>query len=361
MRSCSASCSEVSGVCSRREMRSSSSACSVVSAAGRISSRTRSSCSRASLTWRSACSARSRLACASRRASSSAAGRSAAVFSRSSMRSSAESRRATTAAASSRSAIESPEIPGSGSSISSVSRSAAARRASRAASSSSTHGVDSSGRKATSVPAVRQPSHGCGSVSSAWRSARTTTGCCWRMRMSMRLRGSSKERSSRKSEKSKPSSSLTGMKTISSGNVRLSGEKIALTFCCARVRGASPLSRKRRHASASAGRVVDERVEQPLAQHLGGVEAEQQLGGLAPLGDRALAVGQDEEPVDQLREEAVERVVGTRRLVDVRIRGWCLLDGVHGRVGESATPPGARLPHGSPRPSPPRIGVPASW
>ena len=110
-----------------------------------------------------------------------------------------------------------------------------------------------------------------------------------------------------------------------------------------------------------AGRVVDERVEQPLAQHLGGVEAEQQLGGLAPLGDRALAVGQDEEPVDQLREEAVERVVGTRRLVDVRIRGWCLLDGVHGRVGESATPPGARLPHGSPRPSPPRIGVPASW
>ena len=78
------------------------------------------------------------------------------------------------------------------------------------------------GRNATSVPAVRQPSHGCGSASSAWRNARTTTGCCWRMRISIRLRGSSKERSSRKSEKSKPSSSLTGMKTISSGNERLS-------------------------------------------------------------------------------------------------------------------------------------------
>ena len=54
-------------------------------------------------------------------------------------------------------------------------------------------GSASSGRKATSVPAVRQPSHGCGSVSSAPRSARTTTGCCWRMRMSIRLRGSSKD------------------------------------------------------------------------------------------------------------------------------------------------------------------------
>ena len=52
------------------------------------------------------------------------------------------------------------------------------------------------------------------------------------------------------------------------------------------------------------GRVVDERVEQPLAQHLGGVEPEQQLGRLAPLRDRALAVRQDEEPVDELREEA---------------------------------------------------------
>ena len=60
------------------------------------------------------------------------------------------------------------------------------------------------------------------------------------------------------------------------------------------------------------GRVVDERVEQALAQHLGGVEPEQQLGGLAPLGDRALAVGQDEEPVDELREQRVERVVGAR-------------------------------------------------
>ena len=109
-------------------------------------------------------------------------------------------------------------------------------------------------------------------------------------------------------------------------------------------------------------RVVDERVEQALAEHLGGVEAEQQLRGLAPLGDGALAVGQDEEPVDELREERVERIVGARRLVDVRVLGcWCLLDGVHARVREQATPPGARLPHGSPRPSPPRIGAPASW
>jgi hypothetical protein len=70
--------------------------------------------------------------------------------------------------------------------------------------------------------------------------------------------------------------------------------------------------------------VVDERVEQALAEHLGGLEAEQQLRGLAPLGDGALAVGQDEEPVDELREEIVERVERTRRLVDVRALGWCL-------------------------------------
>ena len=109
------------------------------------------------------------------------------------------------------------------------------------------------------------------------------------------------------------------------------------------------------------GRVVDERVEHALAQHLGGLEAEQQLRGFAPLGDGALAVGQDEEPVDELREQRVERIVGDGRLVDVRVLRGSLLDGVHGRSSCEATPPGARLPHGSPRPSPPRIGVPASW
>ena len=109
------------------------------------------------------------------------------------------------------------------------------------------------------------------------------------------------------------------------------------------------------------GRVVDERVEQALAQHLGGVEPEQQLGRLAPLGDRALAVGQDEEPVDDLGEERVERVVRDRGLGDLTVLRRCLLDGVHGRVRGRATPPGAQLPHGSPRPSPPRFGVPASW
>ena len=74
------------------------------------------------------------------------------------------------------------------------------------------------------------------------------------------------------------------------------------------------------------GRVVDERVEQALAQHLGGVEPEQQLGRLTPLRDRSLPVRQDEEPVDDLREEVVERVVVTRLLVDVRVlrrlSGW---------------------------------------
>ena len=84
------------------------------------------------------------------------------------MRSIADSRRATTAAASSRSRTELPWTPGSWLvRRSSTSASCSARAASRAASSSSTHGVGSVGRKTTSVPAVRQPSQGCGSASIA--------------------------------------------------------------------------------------------------------------------------------------------------------------------------------------------------
>ena len=82
-----------------------------------------------------------------------------------------------------------PWMPGSGLvRRSSVSASAAARAASRRGElGARPTGSASSGRKTTSVPAVRQPSHGCGSSSIAWRSARTTTGCCWRMRISIRF------------------------------------------------------------------------------------------------------------------------------------------------------------------------------
>ena len=168
------------------------------------------------------------------------------------MRSSADSRRATTAAASSRSSIVPPWTPGSGL-VSASSRSASWRAFSsaRRTSACSTHGVGASGRKATIVPAVRQPSQFCGSASSAARRARTTTGCCWRMRSSIRFIGSSKERSSRKSEKSKPSSSLTGTKTASSGKTWPVGSCRASTSTSARARGGSPAARKRRHCSAS--------------------------------------------------------------------------------------------------------------
>ena len=134
---------------------------------------------------------------------------------------------------------------------SSRSASCRARSSSRRTSSCSTHGVGASGRKATMVPAVRQPSQAWGSSSRAERSARTTTGCCWRMRSSIRFIGSSKERSSRKSEKSKPSSSLTGTKTASSGNFSSVGAWRALTSTSARACGGSPAARKRRHCSAS--------------------------------------------------------------------------------------------------------------
>ena len=162
------------------------------------------------------------------------------------MRSSADSRRATTAAASSRS-LTPPWMPGSVLvSRSSASASAAARSASRRASSDSTHGVGCSGLKTTSVPAVR-PLQTWGSGSIPPRSARTTTGCCWRMRISMRFSGRSKDRSSRNSEKSKPSSSLTGTKTASIGNSPPSLVRPD-SWTLPGTRGGSPASRNIRQA-----------------------------------------------------------------------------------------------------------------
>ena len=72
------------------------------------------------------------------------------------------------------------------------------------------------------------------------------------MRWSMRFIGSSKPRSSRKSEKSKPSSSLTGTNTASIGNVAPSAWS-ASTSTRPDASGASPASRKRRQDSAAAG------------------------------------------------------------------------------------------------------------
>ena len=88
--------------------------------------------------------------------------------------------------------------------------------------------------------------------SSAWLSARTTTGCCWRMRSSIRFIGSSKDRSSRKSEKSKPSSSLTGTKTASSGKTSPS-ERRPVSWTVPGACGGSPVARNPRQACPSGG------------------------------------------------------------------------------------------------------------
>jgi hypothetical protein len=72
------------------------------------------------------------------------------------------------------------------------------------------------------------------------------------MRWSIRLTGSSKPRSSRKSEKSKPSSSLTGTKTASIAKSSPSACRPVTSTRPAAV-GASPASRKRRQVSATAG------------------------------------------------------------------------------------------------------------
>ena len=72
------------------------------------------------------------------------------------------------------------------------------------------------------------------------------------MRWSIRFIGSSKPRSSRKSEKSKPSSSFTGTKTASIGKSPPSAVTAETSTRPAAV-GASPASRKRRHDSAAGG------------------------------------------------------------------------------------------------------------
>ena len=54
--------------------------------------------------------------------------------------------------------------------------------------------------------------------------------------------------------------------------------------------------------------VADQRLEEALAEDLLARLPEQQLGGLGPLGDGALAVGEDEVAVDDLAQQRVERV-----------------------------------------------------
>ena len=188
------------------------------------------------------------------------------------------------------------------------------------------------GRRRACRPCASRPTAAARSRAPA-RSARTTTGCCWRMRMSMRLRGSSKERSSRKSEKSKPSSSLTGMKTISSGNVRLSGAKIALTFCFARVRGASPLSRKRRHASASAGAWSTSVSNRPLPSTSAASRPNSSSAGSLHLETAPWPSVRTKNPLMSCVRSASSGSSETRRLVDVRVLrgGVCWMGFMGGR------------------------------
>ena len=131
------------------------------------------------------------------------------------------------------------------------------------------------------------------------------------MRASIMFIGSSKERSSRNSEKSKPSSSLTGTNTTSSGNsvsrlgmARADLDQRAGARRLAGAQEAVPL------LGVVAQRADEQVLEERVPERLGGVPAEQDLGGLAPLRDHPLAVGQDEPATDDLLEQDVERIVG---------------------------------------------------
>ena len=118
--------------------------------------------------------------------------------------------------------------------------------------------------------------------------------------------------------------------------------------------GGSPAARKRRHCSASSLSGPDEQaVEERVPQRLGRLLAEQQLGGLGPLRDGALAVGEDEPAADDLLEQRVERVArdelfgrrGRRRGGGVRESGAVWASRVHAGTGQERE----RLPHRSPK------------
>jgi hypothetical protein len=70
-----------------------------------------------------------------------------------------------------------------------------------------------------------------------------------------------------------------------------------------------------------AQRAGEQPVEERVPERLGRLLAEQQLGGLGPLRDGALPVGQDEPAADDLLQQAVERVV-RHELVGRGKRGW---------------------------------------
>ena len=63
-----------------------------------------------------------------------------------------------------------------------------------------------------------------------------------------------------------------------------------------------------------AQRAGQQAVEEGDAERVGRLAAEQQLGRLGPLGDGALAVGEDEPAADDLLEQAVERIARDRLL-----------------------------------------------
>jgi hypothetical protein len=65
-------------------------------------------------------------------------------------------------------------------------------------------------------------------------------------------------------------------------------------------------------------RRLDQPLEERPAEHLLGVQAEEQVGGLSPLRDGALAVREDEEAADDLPQKRVERI--QRRVVVARGR-----------------------------------------
>ena len=119
-------------------------------------------------------------------------------------------------------------------------------------------------------------------------------------------------------------------------------------------------------------RGLDQRLEERLAEHLGGGAAEQQLGRLGPLGDRALAVGQHEVAADDLPQDVVQRIGGTAgQVIRCEARGdrgrgaldrgvHCLLYR-HDPVVHSAIRRGKRPPRESRARPLPRPAAPVMW
>ena len=214
---------------------------------------------------------------------------------------------AATAAASSRSCSDWPWMPGSVSVIASSSSASARALLLAAAQLVLDPRRRASGRKATSVPAVRQPST---AGPSAERGAQRPHD----HRVLLAHAQQHQVHGQLEAEVLEEEREVEALVELDGDEDHLDREPCLLRVVTrvevdSRPRARRVARSRNRRQLAGGGERADELREERLPEDIRGLEAEQQLGGLAPLRQRALAVREHEEAGDDLLEQPVERLL----------------------------------------------------